>query len=102
MLPVSPGWNNCGGDLNCPAGKLTNPVGGVIVAQLDGTTLTARGTISSKSNDQSGGGCWNPLQRSLAIGSELVTVGMNESRVHRPGHIDSSQFRQWGDPQQYG
>ena len=73
---------------NCLAGTLTNPVGGVIVAQLDGTTLTARGTISSQSHDQSG--CWNPLQRSLAIGSELVTVGMNEVAVHRPRHVDAS------------
>ncbi|MEP7115206.1 MAG: beta-propeller domain-containing protein, partial [Ilumatobacteraceae bacterium] len=39
VLPVSPGWNNCGFAADCLAGGLTNPVGGVVVAQLDGTTL---------------------------------------------------------------
>ena len=102
VLPVSPGWNNCGFAPNCLAGTLTNPVGGVIVAQLDGTTLTARGTISSKTQDQSGGGCWNPLQRSLAIGSELVTVGMNEVQFSDRATLLTRDSVGWGDPQQYG
>ena len=100
VLPVSPGWNNCGFAATCPAGTLTNPVGGVIVAQLDGTTLTARGTISSKSHDSSG--CWNPLQRSLVIGSELVTVGMNEVEFTDRATLTPRDSVEWGDPQQYG
>ena len=100
VLPVSPGWNNCGIVPNCLAGTLTNPVGGVIVAQLDGTTLTARGTISSKSQDQ--GSCWNPLQRSLAIGTELVTVGMNEVGFTDRATLTPRDSVHWGDPQQYG
>jgi hypothetical protein len=100
VLPVSPGWNTCGPAVDCPAGTLTNPVGGVIVAQLDGTTLTARGTISSQSHDQSG--CWNPLQRSLVIGSELVTVGMNEVEFTDRATLTPRNSVEWGDPQQYG
>ena len=102
VLPVSPGWNNCGIAPNCLAGTLTNPVGGVIVAQLDGTTLTARGTISSKSSAQDQGGCWNPLQRSLAIGTELVTVGMNEVEFSDRATLTPRDSVHWGDPQQYG
>ncbi|HEX3090125.1 MAG TPA: beta-propeller domain-containing protein, partial [Ilumatobacteraceae bacterium] len=74
VLPSSPGWNNCGIAVDCLASGITNPAGGVVVAQLEGTTLVGRGTISSQGHID--GGCWNPLQRSLAIGSELVTVGM--------------------------
>ena len=59
-----------------------------------------RGTISSQTNDQSG--CWNPLQRSLVIGSELVTVGMNEVEFTDRATLTPRSSVQWGDPQQYG
>ena len=100
VLPVSPGWNTCGFATDCPAGKLITPVGGVIVAQLDGTTLTVRGTISSQSHDA--GGCWNPLQRSLVIGSELATVGMNEVEFTDRATLTTRDSVEWGAPEQYG
>ncbi|MEP7202629.1 MAG: beta-propeller domain-containing protein [Ilumatobacteraceae bacterium] len=102
VLPVSPGWNDCrvwDADIPCLAGSLKNPVGGVVVAQLQGTELIGRGTISSESRSD---GCWNPLQRSLAIGSELVTVGLNEMQFTDRASLESRDSVQWGDATQYG
>ncbi len=45
VLPVSPGWNDCSFDGPCLAKEIENSAGGVIVAQLAGRELTARGTI---------------------------------------------------------
>jgi len=100
VLPVSPGWNSCGAIDNCLAGSLTNPRGGVVVAQLQGTTLVGRGTISSTSSKDNG--CWNPLQRSLAIGTELVTVGMNEMQFSDRASLATRSSVEWGTPDQYG
>jgi hypothetical protein len=100
VLPVSPGWNNCGPAVDCLAGDLLNSAGGVVVAQLEGTTLFGRGTISS--DNQDGSGCWNPLQRSLAIGSELVTVGISEMQFTDRASLTTRDVVQWGDPEQYG
>ena len=100
VLPVSPGWNNCGFAVDCLAGSLTNPVGGVIVAQLQGTELVGRGTISSESRLNNG--CWNPLQRSIAIGTELVTVGLGEMQFTDRTTLVTRASVEWGDPQQYG
>jgi hypothetical protein len=100
VLPVSPGWNNCGFGVDCIAGSMPNPVGGVIVAQLQGTTLVARGTISSESPLNNG--CWNPLQRSLVIGTELVTVGLGEMQFTDRATLATRASVDWGDPQQYG
>jgi hypothetical protein len=100
VLPASPGWNNCGPAVDCVAGSLTNPAGGVVVAQLDGTTLTARGTISNETPAPNG--CWNPLQRSIAIGSELVTVGMGEMQFSDRASLATRASAQWGTAEQYG
>src|SRR3954452_16361607 len=100
VLPVSPGWNNCGPAVDCIAGSLTNPTGGVVVAQLQGTTLVGRGTISASSNN--GNGCWNPLQRSLALGTELVTVGMNEMQFTDRASLETRNSVEWGTPGEYG
>ncbi|HEY0521241.1 MAG TPA: hypothetical protein VGC84_17255, partial [Ilumatobacteraceae bacterium] len=97
---VSPGWTNCGPAVDCLAGSLTNPAGGVAVAQLVGTTLVGRGTISSSST--SDGGCWNPLQRSLAIGTELVTVGLNEMQFTDRASLTPRTTLTWGKVDQYG
>ena len=99
VLPVSPGWNNCG-PVDCLAGSLNNQVGGVVVAQLQGTTLLGRGVISHKTDDVNR--CWNPLQRSLAIGSELVTVGTDEMQFNDRASLATRDSVQWGDPEQYG
>ncbi len=100
VLPVSPGWNNCGFAVDCLAGGITNPAGGVVVAQLDGTTLVGRGTISSQSHVDNG--CWNPLQRSLAIGSELVTVGMTNMEFSDRATLVARDSATWGSTDQYG
>jgi hypothetical protein len=100
VLPVSPGWNTLRPGSDCLAGSLTNPTGGVVVAQLQGTTLVGRGTIASTSNPTNG--CWNPLQRSLAIGTELVTVGMNEMQFSDRASLTTRDTVQWGTPDQYG
>jgi hypothetical protein len=46
--------------------------------------------------------CWNPLQRSLAIGSELVTVGTDEMQFNDRASLATRDSVQWGDPEQYG
>jgi Beta propeller domain len=103
VLPVSPGWNDCGFSVDgpCLAGQLRNPMGGVVVAQLQGTSLVGRGTISSESKVDNGG-CWNPLQRSLAIGTELVTVGLGDMQFTDRASLVSRDSVSWGEPQQYG
>ena len=99
VLPVSPGWNNCG-PIDCLAGSLTNQVGGVVVAQLQGSTLIGRGVISHQTDNNNG--CWNPLQRSLAIGSELVTIGSDEMQFTDRATLVARDSVQWGNPEQYG
>ena len=100
VLPVSPGWNNCGFAVDCLAGGLNDAIGGVVVVQLDGTTLVGRGTIASEAHVNNG--CWNPLQRSLAIGSELVTVGMNEMQFADRATLATRDSVTWGSTDQYG
>ncbi len=100
VLPSSPGWNNCGIAVDCLASGITNPAGGVVVAQLEGTTLVGRGTISSQGHID--GGCWNPLQRSLAIGSELVTVGMADMQFSDRASLATRDSVSWGTTDQYG
>ena len=60
-----------------PGGRLPRrhhdqPGRAVIVAQLQGTTLVGRGTITHE--NRTNNTCWNPLQRSMVIGTELVTI----------------------------
>ena len=99
VLPVSPGWNTCG-PVECLAGGLTSQMGGVVVAQLQGTTLVGRGVISNENANSHG--CWNPLQRSLTIGSELVTIGTDEMQFTDRATLVARDSVQWGNPEQYG
>ncbi len=100
VLPVSPGWNNCGPAVDCLAGGLTSQFGGVVVAQLQGNELVGRGTISHETGNNNG--CWNPLQRSLAIGSELVTIGADQMQFTDRATLVARDSVQWGDAEQYG
>jgi beta propeller domain-containing protein len=100
VLPVSPGWNDCGPAVDCLAGGLTSQFGGVVVAQLQGTELVGRGTISHDARNNNG--CWNPLQRSLAIGSELVTIGADQMQFTDRATLVARDSVQWGDAEQYG
>jgi hypothetical protein len=100
VLPVSPGWGDCGPNDDCLAKGLVGPGGGAVVAELNGRELAARGTISHSSPNRSG--CWNPLQRSIAIGDELVTVGLDQMKFSDRQSLESRDSVSWGDPEQYG
>jgi hypothetical protein len=100
VLPVSPGWNDCGPWDECLAKSLVGAGGGVVVAELDGRELVARGTISHSSPSQRG--CWNPLQRSIVIGDELVTVGLDRLKFSDRQSLEPRDSVRWGDPEQYG
>jgi hypothetical protein len=99
VLPVSPGWNDCGGDdVDCLAKEITG-AGGAVVAELDGRELTARGVINHTSRNPN---CWNPLQRSIVIGDELVTVGVDQLRFSDRQSLEPRDAVTWGNPDDYG
>ena len=100
VLPVSPGWNDCGPADLCLAGELKGSAGGAVVAELDGRELRARGVVTHGTNRSSG--CWNPLQRSIAIGSELVTVGVDSMAFSDRSTLDQWALVRWGSPEDYG
>ena len=100
VLPVSPGWGNCGPGVDCLADGITGSGGGAVVAELNGRELVARGTISHGDPDKQG--CWNPLQRSIAIGDELVTVGLDQMKFSDRLTLAARDSVSWGDPEQYG
>ena len=100
VLPVSPGWNDCGNDDDCLAKDLVGASGGAVVAELDGRELVARGVISHSSRNRST--CWNPLQRSIAIGDELVTIGLDQMKFSDRQSLEPRDSVTWGDPDQYG
>jgi hypothetical protein len=100
VLPVSPGWNNCGPAEDCLAKSLVGAGGGAVVAELDGRELQARGVISHSAPSRSG--CWNPLQRSIVIGDELVTVGLDQMKFSDRQSLEPRDSVSWGDPEQYG
>ncbi|HSP28110.1 MAG TPA: beta-propeller domain-containing protein [Ilumatobacteraceae bacterium] len=100
VLPVSPGWNDCGPDDDCLAKGLAGAGGGAVVAELDGRELSARGTITHSTASRSG--CWNPLQRSIVIGDELVTVGLDQMKFSDRQSLEPRDSVSWGDPEQYG
>jgi hypothetical protein len=100
VLPVSPGWDDCGPEVDCLAKGLTDAGGGAVVAELDGRDLVARGTISHSNPGRSG--CWNPLQRSIVIGDELVTVGLDQLKFSDRQSLEPRDTVRWGDPDQYG
>jgi hypothetical protein len=100
VLPVSPGWNDCGPAEDCLAKSLVGAGGGAVVAELDGRELVARGTIGHSSPRRFG--CWNPLQRSIVIGDELVTVGLDQMKFSDRQSLEPRDSVRWGDPEQYG
>jgi len=100
VLPVSPGWGNCGPQVDCLASEINGSGGGAVVARLDGQTLVGVGTINHESRSQSG--CWNPLQRSIAIGDELATIGLDQIKFSNRTDLSERDSVTWGDPDQYG
>lgn len=100
VLPVSPGWGDCPPGQACLAEEIKSPAGGVVVAELDGRTLEARGTISHASPYDTG--CWNPLLRSIAIGDELVTVAADQLQFSDRQSLEPRDAVRWGDAEDYG
>ncbi len=100
VLPVSPGWGDCGPVDDCLAKGIAGAGGGVVVAELAGRELRARGTISHGGSNNRG--CWNPLQRSIAIGDELVTIGLDQLKFSDRQSLEPRDSVTWGDPEQYG
>ncbi len=99
VIPTSPMWGPCPAAARCLADDMRSSGGGVVVAQLQGTELVGRGVIE---HDSSTSGCWNPLQRSLVIGAELVTVGLDEVRFTDRASLDTRHIVRWGTAEQYG
>jgi hypothetical protein len=100
VLPVSPGWGDCGPEVDCLAKEITGAGGGAVVAELNGRELVARGTITHGRATLRG--CWNPLQRSIAIGDELVTVGLDQMKFSDRLTLEPRDSLTWGDPEDYG
>lgn len=98
VLPVSPGWNDCGDDVDCLAKEISG-AGGAVVAELDGRELSARGVINHTSRNRN---CWNPLQRSIVIDDELVTIGLDQLRFSDRQSLEPRDAVTWGNPYDYG
>ncbi len=100
VIPVSPMWDGCGPAVDCLAADVTSQAGGVIVAQLQGRELVGRGVIQHEST--SNNGCWNPLQRSMVIDSELVTIGLDQIQFTDRATLTPRDGVSWGNADQYG
>jgi hypothetical protein len=104
VLPASPGWSECGDGQqvapDCLASRITSPSGGVVVARLVDRALEPVGVIEHDAQGSSG--CWNPLRRSIVIGSELVTVGLDQVRFSDRVTLAERATARWGDAEQYG
>ncbi|CAN5625720.1 beta-propeller domain-containing protein [soil metagenome] len=100
VIPVSPWWGGCGPAIDCLGDKVVSPAGGAVVAQLQGRQLVGRGTIQQQARTDSG--CWNPLQRSMVIGSEIVTIGSDQVQFNDRATLAVRGNATWGDPDQYG
>ena len=99
VIPVSPSWGPCPPGAVCLADGVTNPAGAVVVAQLQGTSLVARGTIQHSTPASP---CWAPLQRSMVIGDELATVGLDQVQFADRATLTVRGAAQWASPEQYG
>jgi hypothetical protein len=101
VVPSSPMWGPCAADVRCLGADITSPAGGVIVAELRGTTLSARGVIEHELATGAGP-CWNPLQRAVVIGSELATIGFDQVQFSDRATLAVRGAVRWGMPEQYG
>jgi hypothetical protein len=100
VIPSSPSWQACDPQLDCLADQLTGAGGGAIVAQLQGTQLVGRGVIEHETSNQTQ--CWNALQRSMIIGSEIVTIGFDQVKFTDRTTLQGRDQVRWGSPDQYG
>jgi hypothetical protein len=100
VIPSSPWWGGCSPEMACLADAFgRNGGGGLVVAELDGTELRGRGVIEQPVDTS---GCWNPLQRSMVIGDQLVAVGFDRLQTADRTTLDPGDSVEWGDAEQYG
>ncbi|HEY3485525.1 MAG TPA: beta-propeller domain-containing protein, partial [Ilumatobacteraceae bacterium] len=99
VLPVTPGWQECGPNDTCLADQITGSAGGAIVARVVDRTLVPVGTIS---HDARNDNCWNPLRRSLVVGDEIVTVGPDQMVFSARSDLAPRAAVTWGTPDEYG
>lgn len=100
VLPTSPGWGTCPTLTTCPAAMVPNGAGGVVVAQLKDRTLSLKGAIIHEST--SFNGCWNPLQRSMVIGDELITIGLDQMKFSDLDTLAPRRDVKWGKADEFG
>lgn len=100
VIPTSPMWGPCPLGASCLADTVGGSTGGAAVVSLVDRRLEARGVIRASSNGSSG--CWNPMQRSLIIGSEIVTVGLDQATFTDRESLTLRDSATWGLPEQYG
>jgi hypothetical protein len=100
VIPTSPWWGSCSAGMTCLADQMSGSGGGVIVAQLEGTQLVGRGVIQHSVEGYDG--CWNPLQRSMIVGSEIVTVGSDQVQFTDRGSLVARDSVRWSTPTEYG
>ena len=86
--------------VDCLAKEITGAGGGAVVAQLDGRELVSRGVITHGKANSSG--CWNPLQRSIVIGDELATIGLDQVQFSDRQTLEPRDGVSWGTPEEYG
>jgi hypothetical protein len=101
VLPTSPGWGACATFTTCPAAMVPQGSGGgAVVAQLKDRVLSLKGVVVHDST--SFNGCWNPLQRSMVIGDELVTIGFDQMKFSDLDTLESTRDLKWGKADDYG
>ena len=100
VIPVSPWWGSCGPAIDCLSKNVVSSAGGAIVAQLQDRTLVGRGVIQHEARTDTG--CWNPLQRSMIIGSEIVTIGIDQVQFNDRASLAVRGAVRWGEPDMYG
>ncbi|MFZ4811980.1 MAG: beta-propeller domain-containing protein [Ilumatobacteraceae bacterium] len=102
VIPTSPYWAPCPADASCVAASLPQGQPGLVVAQLQGDQLVAKGVVADGGDPAGRGGCWNPSQRSLVIGSELVAVGMDHVTFVDRETLTARDRTAWSTADQYG
>jgi hypothetical protein len=100
VIPTSPMWGPCPVGASCLADGFRGPAGGAVVVQLVDGRLEARGVVQQSTEPSTG--CWNPMQRSVVIGSELVTIGFDRATFSDRASLALRDSATWGTPDQYG
>jgi Beta propeller domain len=99
VIPVSPDLGRCPGQSDCLAGQLAGSAGGAVVARVVDRQLVPVGVVGHDGPDD---GCWNPLQRSIVIDDELITVGPDQAKISDRASLAERATVRWGDPGEYG